>query len=109
MISDIINRVKDFFKQPVKNPQVKGDMSKGVDIMNAQSWNAETHPKGRGPSYLVDGISYDGNGKLDVTYRDGAVCEYDDIPPEKVKEFVNSDSKGRWVHANLWSKPYALK
>lgn len=84
------------------NPQPQGNQ---VYVSNAQSWNPETHPEGRGDSYLVQDIDYK-DGILDVTYRDGFTAEYQNISPEEAKEFASSDSKGRWAHRHLFNKPY---
>lgn len=120
MIKDILNSVKDYFsnvanlatgKKVVKNPQLSKPLD-DVSIMNAQSWNPQTHPNGRGPSQLVDVVDYkntDGSGTLDVTYRDGFTAEYKNISAEQAKDFINSDSKGRWALNNLWNKPYTAK
>lgn len=84
-------------------PQRGGD----VAFYNAQSWNPETHPKGRGDSYLVQDVSYDAkSGKMDVTYRDGFTAEYDNIQPQQAQEFARADSKGRWALKHLWKLPY---
>lgn len=87
----------------LSNPQPNGNV---VSLYNAQSWNPETHPNGRGDSYLVDEINYDGNGTLDVKYRDGFTAEYNNISPQEAKDFVKSDSKGRWALKHLWNKSY---
>ena len=84
------------------NPQPTGNK---VYVANVQSWNAETHPEGRGDSYLVQDIDYN-NGKLDVTYRDGFTAEYDNISPQDAKDFAQTDSKGRWALKHLWDLPY---
>ena len=76
-----------------------------VSVYNAQSWNPETHPEGRGDSYVVQDITYD-DGKLDVTYRDGFKAQYDGITPQEARDFAQADSKGRWAHAHLWDLPY---
>ena len=86
----------------INNPSQTGDK---VYVANAQSWNQETHPEGRGDSYLVQDIDYN-NGKLDVTYRDGFTAEYDNISPQDAKEFAQADSKGRWALKHLWDSPY---
>lgn len=80
-----------------------------IDVTNAHSWNRETHPNGYEPSFLVKDIHYDntdGDGKLDVTYRDGFTAEYDRISPSQAVDFHNADSKGRWALKNLWKLPY---
>lgn len=84
------------------NPQPTGNV---ISVQNAQSWNKETHPQGRGDPYLVQDIDYK-DGKLDVKYRDGFTAEYDNITPQEAKDFAKADSKGRWAHAHLWNKPY---
>ncbi len=74
---------------------------------NAQSWNPETHPEGRGPSHLVSTIDYDEqSGNLDVGYRDGFQARYKNISPDLVKRFNDADSKGRFARKNLFSLPY---
>lgn len=71
------------------------------------SWSVQTHPKGEGPSYLVQKIVYDPNTKiLLVTYTDNFTAKYDDIPKSDVSTFIASPSKGRWALQNLWKKPY---
>lgn len=78
-----------------------------IENANAQSWNPETHPNGRGDSFLVADYSYDGNTKeLNVTYRDGFNCTYDNITEEEAKAFNKADSKGRWAKANLFNRAY---
>ncbi len=78
-----------------------------VSVQNAQSWNSETHPEGRGDSYLVDNIDYDGTTKkMVVKYRDGFTAEYDDIKSKDARDFAQSDSKGRWALKHLWKLPY---
>lgn len=74
---------------------------------NAQSWNPETHPEGRGPSHLVETIDYDGGtGYLDVGYRDGFKARYKNIDPDLVKQFNSADSKGRFAQQYLFNLPY---
>ena len=80
-----------------------------IEVANAQSWNPETHPKGRGDSLHVASFSYDGETKtLVVTYRDGTTCQYDNIPEDMAKEFVRADSKGRWAIKHLHPLPYKV-
>ena len=74
-------------------------------VQNAISWNKETHPNGAGPSYLVEDINWE-NGGLDVKYRDGFTAHYDNVSEADAKDFLRTDSKGRWAHAHLWNKPY---
>lgn len=87
--------------KPVQTPTQKPAMA----AYAVQSWNKETHPEGMGRSHLVQDIDYNGD-KLDVTYNDGFTAEYDNITPDEVKQFIQSDSKGRWALKHLWNKPY---
>lgn len=80
--------------------------SQTVSVQNAQSWNPETHPDGRGDSLLVTNIDYDKDDGLEVEYRDGFKAHYDGITPEQAKDFARADSKGRWALKNLWNRPY---
>ncbi len=94
-------------KQPLQSFSGGSKSLPKIYSANVQSWNPETHPEGMGDSQLVQDIDYTrGDGTLDVTYRDGYTARYSDVPPEEVKEFTQSDSKGRWALAHLWDKPY---
>lgn len=112
IMKNISEAVKNYFtNRKVNNDgKIKADpFNNKVDVENAMSWNAETHPDGYGPSKLVKDIHFDnsnGDGKLDVTYRDGFTAEYKGITPHQAVDFHNADSKGRWALKNLWSKPY---
>lgn len=78
-----------------------------ISNQNAQSWNTETHPDGRGPSYLVETIDYDEeSGYLDVGYRDGFKARYKNIDPGLAKQFNAADSKGRFAQQHLFNLPY---
>ena len=78
-----------------------------ISNQNAQSWNTETHPDGRGPSYLVATIDYDAeSGNLDVEYRDGFKARYKNIDPDLAKAFNEADSKGRFAKQHLFNLPY---
>jgi len=78
-----------------------------ISNQNAQSWNTETHPDGRGPSQLVETIDYDSEtGNLDVGYRDGFRARYKNIDPDSAKQFNAADSKGRWAQKHLFDKDY---
>ena len=87
------------------NTQNAPQVGNKIYVSNAQSWAPDLHPNGRENSQLVQDIDYR-DGKLDVTYRDGFTAEYDNISPDLVKEFVQSDSKGRWAQKHLWDLPY---
>ena len=83
----------------------KGDAY--AKMQNAQSWNPETHPEGRGNSHLVKNATYDPKKQeLKVTYRNGFKAKYRGITEQQYLDFENSDSKGRWALSNLWHLPY---
>ena len=95
---------KAMLKAPgLSNPSQTSNQD--VYAYQVQSWDPETHPQGRGRSYLVQDIEYDGTN-LDVTYNDGFKARYDGITPEQARDFATAPSKGRWAHNNLWKKPY---
>lgn len=58
-------------------------------------------------SSYVRRAAYEG-GTLLVQFRDGQTCQYEDIAFDLWMEFMAAPSKGKWVHANLFSRPYAL-
>lgn len=87
--------------------RLTGPEAQSISVSDAQSWNPETHPNGRGSSYLVDSFDYDGDkNELSVTYRDGFTAIYNGISSKEAKEFMSADSKGRWALRNLWNRPY---
>lgn len=91
----------------VKREQPEQSKNFTYSNQNAQSWNKETHPNGRGDSLLVKTIDYDEKNKnLDVEYRDGFKARYENIEPQLVKNFHNADSKGRFALKNLWKLDY---
>lgn len=117
LISNIFNSIKKKFASPdyrklrdeaAKNKQpLYKQRGFQYSNQNAQSWNPETHPEGRGDSLLVETIDYDeGTGNLDVQYRDGFKARYRNIDPDLVKQFNSADSKGRFALQHLWSLPY---
>lgn len=94
-------------KQLIEEHEVEEDSKGNVHVSNATSWSPETHPKGAGPSYLVNDIDYNRDTKdLKVKYRDGFTAIYHDIEPGDVWTFATAESKGRWAHENLWNLPY---
>lgn len=117
LISNIFQSIKKRFASPdyqklrdeaAKNKQpLYKQQGFQYSNQNAQSWNPETHPDGRGDSYLVETIDYDEKtGYLDVQYRDGFKARYRDIDPELVKQFNSADSKGRFAKQYLFDLPY---
>lgn len=98
---------KETDKFLVEEEEVQEDRNGNVSVKDATSWNAETHPSGAGPSFLVKDIKYDNaTKKLSVTYRDGFTAVYDNIDRGDAWLFTTSDSKGRWAHEHLWNLPY---
>lgn len=84
-----------------------GPTAKELYVANAQSWNPQTHPNGRGNSLLVEEIDYNGESQdLTVKYRNGFKAKYEGITPKQAQDFSSSDSKGRWALKNLWDRPY---
>lgn len=101
----IWNKIINMLKPKIKSyPTLSATSNQDTYAYDVQSWNPETHPEGRGRSKLVKDIEYT-NGKLDVTYNDGFKAEYD-ATPQEAKDFVTSDSKGRYALRNLWNRPY---
>ena len=57
----------------------------------------------------VQSFEYDGEKQeLTVTFKDGFICLYLDIPADMADEFSKAPSKGRWVHENLWNRDYLV-
>jgi hypothetical protein len=114
MISKILNKIAGR-PDPEKMAQMADEVQqRHLDYkpftysnQNAQSWNPETHPEGRGPSHLVATIDYEEDtGNLDVGYRDGFQARYKNISPDLVQRFNDADSKGRFAQKNLFNRPY---
>lgn len=94
-------------KQAIEADEVVEDNNGNIKVENATSWDPETHPRGAGPSYLVDDINYNENTKdLTVKYRDGFVAVYHNMSRGDVYTFATASSKGRWAHNHLWDLPY---
>jgi hypothetical protein len=94
-------------KQAIEDEEVEEDSKGNVHVSNATSWDNQTHPKGAGPSNLVDDIDYNNDTKdLTVKYRDGFVAVYHNIDRGDVWTFSTAASKGRWALENLWDLPY---
>ena len=79
--------------------------SQAVYVSNAQSWNPETHPEGRGDSHYIEDIDYK-DGVMDVKFRNGFEAELNNVDPNEVKDFVRSDSKGRFYNNHFADRPY---
>lgn len=85
-------------------------VSPSVYVANAISWAADLHPNGHENSAYVKVIDYpgDASGTLRVTFRDGTTVEYTNVDYETAKAFMESDSKGRFVHNHLRNLKYKL-
>ena len=75
-------------------------------VGNAKSWAPDIH-KGIEDSSWVKSIEYDGGKQvLSVTFRDGFTAHYPDISKELAQDFVNDESKGRFVWKHLYHHKY---
>ena len=75
-------------------------------VGNAKSWAPDIH-KGIEDSSWVKSIEYDeGKQILTVTFRDGFTAHYPDISKELAQDFVNDESKGRFVWKHLYNHKY---
>lgn len=94
-------------KQAIEADEVVEDKDGNIKVENATSWDPQTHPRGAGPSYLVDDIDYN-NATQDLTvkYRDGFTAIYHNVSRGDAWTFTTAGSKGRWAHTHLWNKPY---
>ena len=53
-------------------------------------------------SSMIEGIGYDNSrGILEVTFKGGVTWHYPDFPEYMWYEFLGSDSKGKYFHANI--------
>jgi hypothetical protein len=94
-------------KEAIEADEVEEDANGNVHVSDATSWSKETHPKGPGPSNLVDDIDYDETTKdLTVKYRDGFVAIYHNMSRGDVWTFATAESKGKWALQHLWNKAY---
>lgn len=60
-------------------------------------------------SSWVKGIRYDRiNKRLFVEYKSGVVCLYNGIASVTAKNMFNAGSMGKFVHKNLYHRPYQL-
>lgn len=75
-------------------------------VDNAKSWAPDLH-KGIEDSSWVKSIDYDeSKHELAVTFRDGTTCFYPDISKELAQDFVEDESKGRYVWKVLYNRKY---
>lgn len=98
-------------KADVEEPYKKDTrVSPSIYVANAISWAADLHPNGHENSTYVKTIDYpgDADGTLLVTFRDGTTVEYKGIEYKLAKAFMESDSKGRFVHNHLRNLKYKI-
>lgn len=75
-------------------------------VGNAKSWAPDIHD-GIEDSSWVKSIDYDERIQvLTITFRDGFVAHYPDIPKELAQDFVEDESKGRFVWKHLYNHKY---
>ena len=57
----------------------------------------------------ISAIGYDAdNNVLEVEFTNGAVYSYSGVPPGEYETFMNADSKGKYLHANIKNRyPFA--
>ena len=50
----------------------------------------------------ISSIGYDPDSSmLEVEFNNGAVYSYSGVPPGEYEGFMNADSKGKYLHANI--------
>lgn len=50
----------------------------------------------------ISAIGYDADNQvLEVEFTNGAVYSYSDVPSGEYDGFMNADSKGKYLHANI--------
>lgn len=50
----------------------------------------------------VSSIGYDADVQiLEVEFRNGSVYQYSGVPPSEHEALMSSDSKGKYLHANI--------
>lgn len=53
----------------------------------------------------VSSIGYDVDGQvLEVEFHNGSVYQYAGVPPSEHEALMTSDSKGKFLHANIKSR-----
>lgn len=95
---------KALLKAPgLSNPSQTSNQD--VYAYDVKSWLPELHPNGMENSSYIEDIEFT-NGKLDVKFRNGFKAEYDNIDPQKAREFATAPSKGRFFNQNIRGIPY---
>ena len=58
----------------------------------------------------ISAIGYDtGNQVLEVEFTNGAVYAYSGVPSDEYEGFMNADSKGKYLHANIKNRYSVMK
>lgn len=81
----------------------------GAHFANPANWtDTPASSWVRSLAYYYDISKGGSRGTLRVRYKSGAVCEYGDVPLATWTGFLTAASKGKFVHAHLFDKPYTL-
>lgn len=93
-------------KQPTQITTGKQFADTIFRVGNVKSWAPDIH-KGIEDSSWVKSVEYDeSKQELTVTFRDGFIAHYPDIPKDLATAFVEDESKGRFVWKNLYHRKY---
>ena len=75
-------------------------------VGNVKSWAPDIH-KGIENSSWVKSVEYDESKQLlTVTFRDGFTAHYPDITKDVAQDFIEDESKGRFVWKHLYHHKY---
>lgn len=58
----------------------------------------------------ISAIGYDADTQvLEIEFTNGAIYQYSGVPPGEHEGFMNADSKGKYLHANIKNRYAMLK
>lgn len=58
----------------------------------------------------ISAIGYDTDSQvLEVEFTNGAVYSYSGVPSDEYEGFMNADSKGKYLHANIKNRYSVMK
>ncbi|ARK94267.1 KTSC domain-containing protein [Burkholderia pseudomallei] len=58
----------------------------------------------------ISSIGYDADNQvLEVEFVNGSVYSYSGVPPGEYEGFMNADSKGKYLHANIKNRYSFIK
>jgi len=58
----------------------------------------------------ISAIGYDADSQvLEVEFNNGSVYAYSGVPPGEYESFLNADSKGKYLHANIKNRYSFMK